>query len=288
MRYALTDEISGLFGVDIKERSINALLLCPFHEENTPSFSIHLDEGLWRCFGCGESGGLKKLYRKMGEEMSIDAYHNMLIKSISNNMIEKRNFASLASSQSMGLSSGDAVQAVNAYIKSKPISRDILVKFMMGWNASARAISMPYYDDSSVYGIKYRSIDGRKTAEPGSVFDIYNVDDIRGKQNVIICEGESDTHAMWSLMRFDNSFGVCGISGAVHNSSSWSLWAIDMMYAQKVYIALDADDVGDKGYESALSVLGEDKCVRLRPTHGKDVCDHIMNGGSFAELGLEG
>ena len=288
MRYALTETISGLLGVDIKERSVNALLLCPFHSENTPSFSIHLNDGLWRCFGCGESGGLKKLYRKMGEEMSRDVYHDMLINSLKFEPQERKNFASLAKKQSLALNSSRAISALQKYLSSKPISEDAIFAFRLGWSMEKGAISIPYYDDDFVTGIKYRFSNGNKMSETGSTFGMYAIDNIRGKSEAIICEGESDTHAMWSLMRGRDNVGVSGISGGVHNEASWALWSVDLMYAKKVYIALDADDVGDRGYLAACGVLGSDKCVRLRPTHGKDVCDHIMNGGSFAELGLEG
>jgi len=289
MRYALTETISGLLGVDIKERGVNALLLCPFHQESTPSFSIHLNDGLWQCFGCGERGGLKKLHRKLGEEMSRDLYHDMLINSLRLDVESRRDFSSLAKSQRSALNSSRAISALQKYISSKPISEDAIFHFGMGWSREKTAISIPYYDDGLVGGIKYRLSDGRKIAETGSTFaGIYNVDDVRGKKYVVLCEGESDTHAMWSLLRGREDTGVGGISGGVHDSGSWALWAVDLMYAKTVYIAFDADDVGDRGHLAAAAVLGQEKCVRIRPTHGKDVCDHIMNGGSFAELGLEG
>lgn len=288
MQYALTQSIAELFGVDIRERGVNALLLCPFHNEDSPSFSIHLNEGLWQCFGCGEKGGINKLYRMLGKAITDEVYQNRLISSLNNECVERRDFTSLSRKHISSMSSNQAVNAMHSYLKDRPISKDVISAFSIGWSHEKSAISMPYIDDERVTGIKYRHNGGMKTSETGSYFGMYGVNNIRGKASVIICEGESDTHAMWSLMRGDADFGVAGISGGNHDKKAWSLWAIDMMFAKKIYIALDADDVGDSGYRMAESVLGTEKCVRLRPTHGKDICEHIMNGGNFAELGLEG
>lgn len=32
--------------------------LCPFHGENTPSFVVSPDKGIYKCFGCGEGGNV--------------------------------------------------------------------------------------------------------------------------------------------------------------------------------------------------------------------------------------
>src|SRR5256885_9261169 len=38
--------------------------LCPFHSENTPSFSVHATRQFFHCFGCGASGDVFSLDRK--------------------------------------------------------------------------------------------------------------------------------------------------------------------------------------------------------------------------------
>jgi DNA primase len=42
--------------VPLKQRGMNHWGLCPFHQEKTPSFSVHAGRQWFHCFGCGKSG----------------------------------------------------------------------------------------------------------------------------------------------------------------------------------------------------------------------------------------
>ena len=42
--------------VPLKQRGMNHWGLCPFHQEKTPSFSVHSGRQWFHCFGCGKSG----------------------------------------------------------------------------------------------------------------------------------------------------------------------------------------------------------------------------------------
>ncbi len=44
----------------VKRSGRNAMAVCPFHQEKTPSLSVDAARGLYNCFGCGESGDLFK------------------------------------------------------------------------------------------------------------------------------------------------------------------------------------------------------------------------------------
>ncbi len=52
---AQVDDVVGEF-VSLKRRGSNMIGLCPFHNEKTPSFIVSPSKGIFKCFGCGESG----------------------------------------------------------------------------------------------------------------------------------------------------------------------------------------------------------------------------------------
>ncbi len=49
------EEVIGEF-VSLKRRGSNHIGCCPFHNEKTPSFAVSPAKGIYKCFGCGESG----------------------------------------------------------------------------------------------------------------------------------------------------------------------------------------------------------------------------------------
>ena len=42
----------------LKKRGRNAIALCPFHTEKTPSFNVSSDKQIFHCFGCGKGGNV--------------------------------------------------------------------------------------------------------------------------------------------------------------------------------------------------------------------------------------
>ena len=42
--------------VNLKKSGRNFFVLCPFHNEKTPSFNVNDEDGFYHCFGCGAHG----------------------------------------------------------------------------------------------------------------------------------------------------------------------------------------------------------------------------------------
>lgn len=68
-----TDEIKSRLSIEeviseyinIKKAGSGFTALCPFHNEKSPSFNISPSRGIYKCFGCGESGDIFSFVQKM-------------------------------------------------------------------------------------------------------------------------------------------------------------------------------------------------------------------------------
>lgn len=50
------DAVMHHFDVDFNDQRNTGMAKCPLHDDNTPSMSYRLDEGLWNCHSCGKGG----------------------------------------------------------------------------------------------------------------------------------------------------------------------------------------------------------------------------------------
>ncbi len=70
--------ISGYVG--LKKRGQNHFGLCPFHSENTPSFSVHQGRQIFRCFGCGKGGNVFSFLMEIERITFIEAVRMLAAK----------------------------------------------------------------------------------------------------------------------------------------------------------------------------------------------------------------
>jgi hypothetical protein len=178
------------------------------------------------------------------------------------------------------------------FLNSRAIDEEAVDHWDIGWDRERQRIVMPYWDDGRVPMLKYRYTDGRrkdKDNEKGGRRAILGIDDIRdGAAIVFICEGESDTYALWSYLNRKgmlDGIAVGGIPGASVTADQWAIWSLDLIWSRRVYIAFDGDEAGDRGADTGIRTLGE-KASRLRPPDGMDMAGYLLAGGTLGKLGV--
>lgn len=160
-------DIVALIGerTSLKKQGRRWVGLCPFHAENTPSFSVNAEEGLYYCFGCQASGDAIGFLRDVEHMDFVEAVEalaaraGLAITHVDGGpadrgqrqggraQIAEAMTAAVAWYHERLLHGADAAPA-RAYLRSRSIDGDTVRRFHLGWapgdwDALARAIKAP-------------------------------------------------------------------------------------------------------------------------------------------------
>ena len=121
--------------------------LCPFHSENSPSFSVNAEEGLYYCFGCGAKGDAITFVREM-EGLDFVGAVELLAKKAgiqltytsANEGAERQRRTKLVDAMRRAvawyherlLTGADAGPA-RSYLRSRGFDGDTVRRFQVGW-----------------------------------------------------------------------------------------------------------------------------------------------------------
>ena len=142
-------EVVGDF-VTLKKRGVNALGLCPFHNEKTPSFTVSPSKGIYKCFGCGKGGNSVNFIMEHEHMSYVEAlkflaqrYHIEVVeKEVTPEDLQQRNereslmvvsaFAQRYFSDNLHKHS-DGKTIGMAYFRERSFRDDIIEKFQLGY-----------------------------------------------------------------------------------------------------------------------------------------------------------
>ncbi len=272
----IAEELSALLGQPLNPNREENPIRCPLHDDRRASASVNLRKGVWNCQGCGSKGGIGYLAQLLGGEIDRADLMVYTAQTALEPEEERADFSELyAGFQDLSPVNPEGL----AYRKDKGLSYETLVHFGIKHDGKGNLV-MPYVNGERIVALRYRGRNGKKWYESGSERSIYNVNEVRGAETVLLCEGESDTHAMWNLWSNFNLDGVAigGIPGANSSRDTWELWSLELMWADRIYIAFDNDEAGLNGIAKATEVLG-DRATGLPPPEGYgDWSDAIKDG----------
>lgn len=145
------EEVIGDF-VSLTRHGASYRACCPFHNEKTPSFVVTPSKGIYKCFGCGESGSAVSFLMKH-EHMSFVEAMKYLAKKYHIEIVENEEsaeqIAARQKTESLMLVNDFAAQfyvqnletvqgksVAMQYYRSRGLTEETIKKYGLGWSPS--------------------------------------------------------------------------------------------------------------------------------------------------------
>ncbi len=134
--------------VTLKKRGQNWFGLCPFHSEDTPSFSVHQGKQIFRCFGCGKGGNVFGFIMEIERVTYIEAVRMMAEKagielprwqrdddepSESELLIRANTLARDFFYQQLTNETTPGAREAKEYLAARNYGRDVVERFLIGY-----------------------------------------------------------------------------------------------------------------------------------------------------------
>ena len=170
--------------VELKRKGVNYFGICPFHDENTPSFSVSQSKQIYKCFGGCDAGGnvftfIMEFYKLTffeSAKLLADRYNIILDISDTYSSSNEYSFlkavhedASLIFQQNLF---SDMGKEPLQYLKKRNLAEEIIRKFRIGfaldsWNGLVNKVGPKYNNETSK--MLKTGLFGR--SEKGTVYD---------------------------------------------------------------------------------------------------------------------
>lgn len=243
------------------------IALCPFHNDNNPSFHAKKENGVWNCFGCGESGNAQTFLEKLLGVSNKEAI--TILKGEAGIKSETR----------------PRKYTIDDYAAAKRLPVDFLK--VLGIKNGKTGIIIPYMDESGAK-ISSRQRYGDTGSGPRftwargskvSLYGLWRLPQIREAGYVILVEGESDSHTLWY-----HEYPALGVPGASVFQLAW----VEFLRGLTIYIFQEPGVSGKTFVRRVSEALANNKfegdVYTLHLIDAKDPSElHCKDPGKFKE-----
>ena len=142
LKVRLSDFISQF--INLSERGNSYVGKCPFHDENTPSFNVNNEKGLFYCFGCKAGGNIITFTKKyknftfneavnyISEYTGVKLLNNTFLNKDKNNQLNQKEIKILKACNDFFRECYSKNKKASDYLK-KRISDDVINTFQVGF-----------------------------------------------------------------------------------------------------------------------------------------------------------
>lgn len=271
--------------IKLKKKGANYVGSCPFHNENTPSFTINPAKQFYKCFGCGKSGDVLKFivehdkipFFEAAKKLADHYNYTLEIEGVKKEFVpplerlEKLSAAVIKRFEERGISN-------NTTLRFK-ISES--VEWMPKADKAVPVICFNYFRNEQLVNIKFRGANRDFKMNTGSELIFYNLDAIKNDRVAIIVEGEFDCLSMYEA-------GFYNVVSVPNGAATGKMEYMDNCWQyfedkEQVILMVDNDDAGTKLREELARRLGKNRCLTVEyPAGCKDANDVLVKHGKDA------
>jgi 5S rRNA maturation endonuclease (ribonuclease M5) len=255
------------YGGRTKQMGSNVHVLCPFHDENTPSCSINLSReadvpiGSFYCFGCGEYGGwnkfadktnLKAVKKWQRFESNTDGgkarfYKRAIELMGANNLTIQRLFDEVGNAvipwpkeRKWRSYSGKLISRVEGYCYNDAQKDELMLVLPVYTNGRYRGGVRAFFEKQD-NGLSYLTTKGDWVKSYGLLgYDYMIKKDLWGCRAIVVVEGPRD----W-LRLMKNKIPACAILGA-NMFDEKKMQLLQALGVKKIFSLPDNDNAGKK------------------------------------------
>ncbi|SHN11393.1 DNA primase [Gracilibacillus kekensis] len=172
--------------VQLKKQGRNYFGLCPFHSENTPSFSVNQEKQIYHCFGCGKGGNIITFIMEMEGFNFQQTIHYLAEKSgqpipemkqSNQNAPNSEEQATLEAYQWLSKlyhhllgHSKDGKKAL-AYLHERGFSDEVIERFQIGYSPTSKGFVTQFLENKGFHKQVMANAGILTTSDDGEYFD---------------------------------------------------------------------------------------------------------------------
>lgn len=209
-------------GIDLRNKwSGEVKTTCPkcAHQrkkKNDPSLGVNIDDGVWKCHHCGWSGSVNQYVRP---EARPELKSDKIFTYFTNRAIVPETVSKFKISEG--------------------------VEWMPQDQKEHKVICFNYYLEDDLINIKFKTSDKMFKMVKDARKIPYNINSIKDKDYVIICEGEEEC-MVWDQCNRTSVVSVPNGASKNNNNLEWLDSVYDMFEGKIIYLATDNDEPGRK------------------------------------------
>lgn len=173
--------------VPLKKAGKDYKACCPFHHEKTPSFSVSVEKQMYKCFGCGEGGGVINFVMKFDNlglveaietiagESGISVVYDKNAKPVDSRLARYRDLMQrVGQFYIQQLKQSPAKNKAVNYAKNRGISGEIAKCFELGFAPpSSNLLSEFEQDDQNIADLKAMGLIADDQYRSGQYYDFF-------------------------------------------------------------------------------------------------------------------